>query len=137
MSRAGAVVAWILQILLGALFILSGVPKLMSDPGVVKMFGDFGYPDGFHLLVGAAEILGGVLLFIPPVAAWGAALLGMVMVGACVTHLKEGEFARAAVTLVLFGLLFLIGMLRGGVLRRPRPRRKREGDGAEGAGAER
>ena len=112
MGRVSKILVWVLQVLLGALFLMSAVPKLMSNPGAVQMFQDFGYPDNFYLLIGVIEVVGAILLLIPVLAAYGASVLAVIMIGASVTHLVNDEMSRVLFTLILCGLLVAVGYLR-------------------------
>ncbi len=100
------------SILVGLLFLASGVGKLANPAGSAKLFAHFGYPGWFATVIGAVEVLGGVGLIIPRVASVAAGALGVVMLGAAFSHLRAGEWNRVAFTLVLFVGLVVIGMKR-------------------------
>jgi uncharacterized membrane protein YphA (DoxX/SURF4 family) len=127
-NAAGAILVWLLQILLGVVFVLIGYGKL-GDPSWARNFARWGYPDGFYLVIGALEALGGLALLWPRLTTYAAALLGIIMLGASVTHLIHGETARIAPPLMYFVLLALIGFarrrsaIRPEALRRPAPQR--------------
>ena len=122
MGKGMKILVWVLQILLGALFLVSALPKVTSNPGVIQMFRDFGYPDRFYMVIGVVELLGAILLLIPAVAAYGASALAAVMLGAAATHLVNDEPRRVGLTLVLFALLLIVGYIRRpAFLRPPRP----------------
>ena len=86
---------------------------LMAGPGSQKftsptwerMFRTWGYPDGFYLVIGAVEVIGGIALLIPRVASYSAIMLAIVMIGAAATQILRGGrngvgeivFARVAV----------------------------------------
>jgi len=72
----------------------------------------WGYPRGAERVVGVLEILGGLGLLIPKVRRPAAVTLIALMIGALLTHLFHGEFARVIVPLILGGLAFLVGMDR-------------------------
>lgn len=90
----GTVVLWALQVLAAAGFIAIGLAKFGS-PVWARNFARWGYPDGFYIVIGALELIGGVLLLIPRVTTYAAALLGAIMVGAAATLLVHGEPASA------------------------------------------
>ena len=112
MSKARMIGLWVLQILLAALFLLSALPKLTSNPGIVGRFRDWGYPDNFYLLVGGVELLGAVALLIPRIAAYGASALVLIMIGASLTHLLRAEYSRVIFTGALMVLLGLVALAR-------------------------
>ncbi len=90
MSRARLVVTWILQLLLGLVFILTGVGKFPQWDGWVSRFEMWGYAAWFLAVVAVLEALGGVLVLLPKTAAYGASLIGAVMLGAAYTHASTG-----------------------------------------------
>lgn len=111
-KKIQTILLWVVSILLAAVFVKASSGKLVSHPNVLAMFKHYGYPDNFHLVVGIMELAGAAALLIPRVAAYGAALLTLVMIGACGTHLINGEMSRAAFTAVLLLLLGVIAYRR-------------------------
>jgi uncharacterized membrane protein YphA (DoxX/SURF4 family) len=118
-SKSGAVIAWALSVLLAALFLMAGVPKLLGARGHIEHFARWGYPDWFHLVVGAIETVSAVLLLVPRAAAVGASGIMVIMAGATYTHLfrAQNETARVPFTLALLLLAGAVAYLR---TRRPR-----------------
>jgi uncharacterized membrane protein YphA (DoxX/SURF4 family) len=99
------VLLWALTIVLALIYLRTGVPKLTGSQAWVRMFEGWGYPDWLRLGVGGVEVAGAVLLLIPRTAVYGAAVLGVVMLGALYTHAAEGAWTQCGVPLVLLGLL--------------------------------
>ena len=104
------VALWIVQALLGALFVFAGVMKfVMSVDEMTKQMP--GMPGWFLHFIGVAEVLGGLGLILPglvrlrtgltPLAAAG---LVVIMIGATVISLKVAPAAQALLPLVV-GLL--------------------------------
>jgi uncharacterized membrane protein YphA (DoxX/SURF4 family) len=56
-----------------------------------------GYPSWFRFVVGSGEIVGAVLLLVPRRRFLGAALLGVILVGAIVTHIVNQDPLSEAV----------------------------------------
>jgi putative oxidoreductase len=110
-SWAKTAVMWIVIGLLACMFVLSGVVKFVN-PEAPEQFANFGYEDWFRVLIGVAEIGGGLLLLAPRTTFYGAAALGIIMLGAVYTHLAHGQVPQALVPLVLFGLLAYVGYAR-------------------------
>ena len=81
----------ILTWLLAFVFIGAGLPKLIGIEHVVEEFTRYGYPSWFRVLIGLAEVAGGVGLLIPNLAR--AATVGMlaIMAGAAWTMWSMGE----------------------------------------------
>ena len=96
--------SWVLSVVLGLLFIASGVSKLARQGPSADNFARWGYPPWFLPFTGAVELLGAVLLLVPRTRLYGGAVLDATMIGAVATHLTHGEAAFAPVPLVL-GLL--------------------------------
>jgi uncharacterized membrane protein YphA (DoxX/SURF4 family) len=111
MRIAKTIATWTLQILLCALFLMVGTGKFL-DPGWARRFARWGYPDGFHLIIGVVEALAGLALLVPRFTAYAAVLLMVVMTGAALTHLTFGETRQFTSPLVFLVLLSLVGWLR-------------------------
>lgn len=123
MKKAGIVGLWILQILLCFLFLLIGTDKFRG-PNWPKRFHAWGYPDNFHLAVGAAEAASAAAPVVPMLSGYGAGSLMVIMTGALATHLTHGEMRQAtspAAFLVLLSVVFLAR--RPKFLRRAEPSR--------------
>ncbi len=77
-----------------------------------SLFVEWGYPVALSYLVGAAEVVGAILLLFPRLASYAAGGLAIIMVGAVVTQLKHpgagGWFAAA----VHLALVVVIGVAR-------------------------
>src|SRR5499433_2613463 len=96
------VLLWIIQILLGALFLFAGVMKLVLP--LEKLTGPMAVPGLFLRFIGLCETLGGLGLILPgllrirpgltPLAAAG---LVITMVGATVITLVAGEIVPALI----------------------------------------
>ena len=113
MSKGKKIVLWIVSILLGAAFLFSGVAKLFLQPAEVRaMFVHYGYAAWFGTLIGVCELLGGIGLLIPRLAALAAGGLSIIMVGAFFTHVVHHEYSHSLVPLVLLMLLVLTIYIR-------------------------
>jgi uncharacterized membrane protein YphA (DoxX/SURF4 family) len=116
MKRTLTVASWILQILIGVLFVLIGTGKF-GDPSWARSFERWGYPPGFHLVAGVIEIAGGVALLVPAFASYAAGILMAVMTCAALTHLVHGEMGRLTAPIVYLVLLAGVAWLRRGAAR--------------------
>jgi uncharacterized membrane protein YphA (DoxX/SURF4 family) len=98
---------WVLQIAAAMLFIMAGSAKLADDPAMVQVFGAIGVGQWFRYLTGAIEVVGGVLLLVPSLAAWAALALAVTMIGAVATHLfvTGGSAASAVVLLAVLAIV--------------------------------
>ena len=90
LRMAGTVALWIVNILAAAAFVAIGLAKFGSPEWAIK-FERWGYPDGFDMVIGALEIAGGVLLLVPKLSSYAAALLGVILIGAAATPRAPGR----------------------------------------------
>ncbi len=114
---------WVVQVLLGAAFILSGVIKTTQPHDKIQK--NVPYVEdlpGIRLrIVGAVELLGGFGVILPawtgiapiltPIAATG---LMIVMTGAALLHVRRKEYSAIAVNAVLFALAAIVAWARFG-----------------------
>src|SRR5262245_2886095 len=114
----GIIGLWALQVLLAALFVVVGIAKF-ADPSWARKFAGWGYPSGFYMVIGALEAIGGVCLFVPRIATYAAALLGVIMIGALATHLLHNEMQRLVAPLIFLFVRAVIGMARLRAAARP------------------
>lgn len=112
-SKGLSTVATVLSVLLALVFLLVGALKLAGVEAATAAFGRFGYPLWFAYVVGLVELGGGLLLFAPAMAAYAAAVLIVVMLGAAGSHLIAGDaMGETLVPLVLAALLAAVAWLR-------------------------
>ncbi len=74
---------------------------------VIQRFNDWGYFDGFYLIIGAVELSFAVLLLIPRTSTLSAYVLIALMIGASATHLLHdppGQLLRPGVFMLLLGV---------------------------------
>jgi len=100
------VALWIVQVLLAAVFLLSGGMKLVLP--LDKLTGPVELPGAFLRFIGLMEVLGGLGLILPsllrvrpgltPLAAAG---LVIIMIGATVIGLSVGDVTMALIPLVV------------------------------------
>ncbi len=78
---------WTVQVLLAVVMISAGLAKLTSVDSMVRMFQEIGLGQWLRILVGALEVVAGVLMFSNVYSAIGATIILMTMAGAILTHL--------------------------------------------------
>jgi uncharacterized membrane protein YphA (DoxX/SURF4 family) len=117
--RLATLATWALQLLLGLAFIALGLAKF---DGVVwaDNFARWGYPPGFHFVIGGIEAAAGACLLVPRLSSYAAAALAVVMIGASLTHAVHGETARVFGPVPHFLLLCLLAYARRASAWRPR-----------------
>ena len=94
-------VVWAFQILAAAQFFLTGLDKLSDAPVMVQLFTAVGFGQWFRYFTGTAEVLSAVLLLVPSLAAVGAAMLIVTMVGAFVAHMTVLPYSPMKVITLL------------------------------------
>jgi uncharacterized membrane protein YphA (DoxX/SURF4 family) len=109
MSKGKKIALWTVSILLTAVFLASGAPKLLKPDQARAMFAAYGYPAWFATLIGVSEVLGAVGLLVARLGALAAAGLSIIMVGAFFTHIRHHEYQHALIPLVLLALLIAVG----------------------------
>jgi len=96
---------WLLQATACLAFLAAGGAKLVGVEAMVALFDQIGFGQWFRYLTGSLEVVGAVLIIAPTTAALGSVLLGLVMVGAILTHLfligGSPMFAIALLALVV------------------------------------
>lgn len=108
-NRAVSILAWVLAASFFAGFVTKFMPgeTFFGPPYSVK-FVEWGYPSWFRLVVGAGELIGGILLLIPRYRFVGCLLLVVILEGAIVTHVINDDPIRESIAAPVTLLLVLI-----------------------------
>jgi putative oxidoreductase len=85
--RWKSVSLWVIRGLLALAFASAGGAKLYGVPMLVEEFQHIGLGQWFRYFTGTLELLGAFLILVPSLAAFGAALLICIMIGATIAHL--------------------------------------------------
>ena len=97
-----------LAILLGLAMIGGGAMKLAAQSDQVAAFTALGLPAWFRVLVGAFEVIGGVLVIVPTTSPAGALILSTILVGALWAHVTYNEWSHAIPVVILLTLFLTI-----------------------------
>jgi len=89
-SRTGRAILWFLQMWTAFAFVVIGFGKF-RNPFWLAAFPRWGYSDGFRMLIGVLEILGGLLIVFPRTASYAAILIDAIMIGALGTLVLNHE----------------------------------------------
>jgi len=110
---------WVVQIMLALLFLAHGLMYLSPPDAMRKVMQKMPFSMSFFRFLGIAEILAavgltlpgwtGILPWLTPLAATGLALI---MGGAAVFHLRDGERPQALLTAVIFALVAFVAVAR-------------------------
>ena len=122
---ARTVFVWLATAYLVMVFVRAGVAKFSDGSGWARAFAAWGFPVWFRVLVGGCEVLGAALLLYPRTAAYGAAMLALVMLGAMGTHVWDGHPSQVTSEVLPLAVSLLVLALRRrqahGVTPRARP----------------
>ena len=102
---------WVLAVVLGLSFLGSGLPKISPSEGMIARFEAWGYPPMFVVVIGLVETVGGLMVLVPRLAVYGAAVLAVDMIGAVYTHVSTG-IGSPTPALVYLVLCVVLGWLR-------------------------
>jgi len=102
------IVLWVLQILAAALFLMAGGAKLAGAAPMVATFNAIGVGQWFRYVTGGIEVVSAVLLLVPGLAAFGAALLVCTMIGAVFTHLAILHTSPAVPVVLLIAVAVIL-----------------------------
>lgn len=124
-KRLQAFVPTLLRVVVGATFLLHGLPKLQNMAGTARFFGQLGFPlpEAVALFIGLLEVVGGVLLILGLVTRWVALLfvcemiVAIVLVKAKVGYIAPpGQGAGAELDVLLLVGAFAVLVLGPGAL---------------------
>jgi len=85
-SKGLTIFTWILQILIGCLFLFAGASKLVGVEEMVNFFAQVGFGQWLRYFLGVLEVGSAVALFFPRQAFYGAVVLSVSLVGHIVIH---------------------------------------------------
>lgn len=115
---------WIVQGVLAAVFLMAGAMKVTQPRDKLQERMDWvsDFSDGQIRVIGALEVLGAIGLIVPALVggvpilvAWAAVGLGLLMIGAAVTHARRGNEAQLLVgNMVLLILAAVVAWARFG-----------------------
>jgi putative oxidoreductase len=99
---------WLVTLLLALVSVRVGIFKFAQAATWDRMLARWGYPTWVRPIIGGVEVVSGLLVLAPPLAAFGAIGMGAMMVGAIGTHVVHGELDRVAPPLVLLTLSAIV-----------------------------
>jgi len=106
------IIAWVITVLLGTMFTMTGVTKLMARPEVVAQFQSWGIPNFLMYIIGVAELLCAIGLFFTKTRTLAISGIVVLMIGAAATHLMNNEFSSVGTNLLLGGAAYGLAYLR-------------------------
>lgn len=120
MPRSAAnILAWLLQVGLAAVFLMAGGSKLAGAATMVQMYDIIGFGQWFRYVTGIIEVTSAVLLLMPSMAFYGAALIVCTMIGATIAHFTAlHQPPNAPVTLACLAVVVMFLRRPGFMVRR-------------------
>jgi putative oxidoreductase len=107
-TRVALIALWSVQVLLAAMFLLSGGSKLAGAAPMVALFDAIGLGQWFRHVTGSIEVASAVALLVPALAPFGATALAATMVGAVATHVFIVGGSPAVPVVLLVGALGVV-----------------------------
>lgn len=103
------IIYWSTTAILSALMIFSGF-AYFTNPEVAQGFTQMGFQDYFRIELGAAKIVGALVLLIPMVPTkireWAFAGFGITFISAFIAHMAIGDpIGKSIFPLIILGLL--------------------------------
>ena len=111
------VLLWVLQVVFGIYFVLVGISHFIVPEGLpAQMEWMYELSDTLHIIVGIAEIAGGLGLILPSLTrirpeltVYAAGGLVLVMIGAVIYHAGRGEAQSIVTNVVIAAIVAFIG----------------------------
>ena len=110
------VLLWIITVFLAYVFLRQGFAKFSDTSGWARAFRAWHYPDWFRILIGVIEVLAVLILFIRRIAAVGAVMIVIVMLGGMATHIWWGQPRYVTSEILPLVLATLVALGRGRLL---------------------
>lgn len=111
------VLLWVLQVVMGVYFVLVGISHFIVPEGLpAQMEWMYELSDTLHIIVGIAEIAGGLGLILPSLTrirpeltVYAAGGLVLVMIGAVIYHAGRGESQSIVTNILIAAIVAFIG----------------------------
>lgn len=117
-GKAKNIGLWVLQIGAAGMFLFAGGLKLAGVPMMVALFNTIGVGQWFRYVTGGIEVISAVMLLVPGLAAFGAALIVCTMIGAIYTHLAIVHTNPAVPFVLLIAVAVILWGRRGQIAER-------------------
>jgi len=106
------ILAWVLEGLLGLMFIMAGLGKITGSKMHVEGFNKWGYPQWFRVVTGVIELGAAILLIVGfwngTAAIIGAAILVAVGIGGVITHVRIKDSLKDTAMIGVLGIFALV-----------------------------
>lgn len=116
LPRGRVIAAWVLQVIAAAILAQTLFFKFSGAPESVYIFSKLGVEPWGRYFAGASELVAAVLLLIPRMSIFGAAMAMGIMLGAIGSHLGPLGIVVEKDGGLLFGLAIIVFVSAAGVL---------------------
>jgi len=89
LDKPQRLISWILQVLVGAIFVMALIPKLTGDEGSIALFEVLGVEPIGRYAEGIGELVAVILLLNPKTSVIGAVVSLVVITGAIMAHITK------------------------------------------------
>lgn len=104
---------WFLRIALALAFVYFGADKFTNPRMWIRVFDQIGFGQWFRYTTGVVELLGGILLLVPPATLIAVVLLVSAMVGALLVHIFViGVSPASVLVIILAAAVLFVGWKR-------------------------
>ena len=113
-----AIALWIVQALLGLLFLITGSFKFFqSKERIIASGGTWAedFEPGIIKMIAGVELISGIAVIVPRLSGhghyltcMGAATIAVIMTGAIYTHLKRKEYPHAGINVVFLAMALFV-----------------------------
>ncbi len=103
---------WLLSLYLIYDFLPRAFMKLSGPDMLFQAFAGWGYPTWFVYVIGAVELIAPLMLLVPRIAKFGAAILAVLMLGVIGTHVMADQMAAIGAPIMLLVMSVAVLLLR-------------------------
>lgn len=108
MKKRNLIISWILRALVALGFFAASIGKLTNNSEVIKMFENWGFPEGFYFIIGILELVLALLLLFPKTLKISIMGISIILIGATVTHLINDPITELIRPFVFISLILVI-----------------------------
>jgi putative oxidoreductase len=113
MKTIANILAWVLAVVLAAVFLFAGGIKLLGRPAMIQEFAQVGMGQWFRYFTGILEVTGAIGILVPKYRFWVSFQLAIVMVGATAANLTVLHLPSVArLTMLLLAAVLGLAWLR-------------------------
>ena len=109
--KTNKIIYWASTAIIGLMMLFSAY-NYFANPEMVKGFQHLGFPDYFRIELGAAKIIGVLVLLIPQIPArlkeWAYAGFGITFISASIAHYNSGDATSMIITPLVMQIILIV-----------------------------